>query len=100
MSETTPRTLEEIRKDIDGIDAELVTLLSRRAALAQEVGHVKGKDGRPYFTPERERAIYERLDRTNPGPLQTRQLIAIYREIISAAIALEKPLVCAYWGPP
>jgi chorismate mutase/prephenate dehydratase len=98
MSEVT-RTLDEIRGDIDSIDDQLVKLLSQRVELAQEVGRVKGKDKRPYFTPERERQIYEKLDRTNPGPLQTRQLVAIFREVISAARAAEKPLECSYWGP-
>lgn len=94
------RSLEEIRTDIDSLDRQLVQLLSQRASLAQEVGRVKGRDQKPYFTPERERAIYQRLDLDNPGPLQTRQLVSIYREIISAARALEKPLVAAFWGPP
>ena len=95
-----PRSLDLIRVDIDAIDAELVRLLSRRAALAQEVGRVKGRGGKPYFTPERERAIFERLDRENPGPLSNRQMRGVFREIISAARAAEKPLVVAYWGPP
>ena len=94
------RSLDEIRRDIDSIDEQLVKLLNERVSLAQEVGAVKGKDGRPFFTPERERQIYDKLQRSNPGPLQNRQLAAIYREIISAAIAAEKPLVIAYWGPP
>jgi chorismate mutase/prephenate dehydratase len=98
MSETG-RPLEEIRNDIDSIDDQLVKLLSRRVELAQEVGRVKGTSNRPYFTPERERQIFDRLDKTNPGPLQTRQLTAIFREIISAARAAEKNLVCSYWGP-
>ncbi|MFZ4508381.1 MAG: prephenate dehydratase [Fimbriimonas sp.] len=100
MSQETPRPLEEIRLDIDAIDAELVSLLSRRASLAQEVGLVKGRDQRPFFTPERERTIYQKLEDVNPGPLQNKQLIAIFREIISAARAAEKPLVVSYWGPP
>src|SRR5437879_9898705 len=95
----SPRPLEQIRKDIDAIDDQLVALLSRRVELAQEVGRVKGRDGRPYFTPERERQIFDKLDRINPGPLQGRQLSAIFREIISAARAAEKPLVAAFWGP-
>ncbi len=99
MAEGTHRTLLDIRKDIDAIDDELVALLSKRVELAQEVGLVKGKDNRPYFTPERERQIYEKLDRINPGPLRNRQLSAIFREIISAARAAEKPLVAAFWGP-
>lgn len=101
MSADQPlRSLNQIRADIDTIDESLVDLLSKRVELAQEVGRVKGKDLRPFFTPERERAIYEKLSRINPGPLQHRQLIAIFREIISAARAAEKPLVAAYWGPP
>ncbi len=100
MPDTPNRDLSAIRKDIDSIDADLVRLLSRRVELAQEVGRVKGRDGRPFFTPERERSIYQSLAEMNPGPMQTRQLIAVFREIISAARAAEKPLSCAYWGPP
>lgn len=100
MADGNHRTLQDIRQDIDAIDDELVALLSKRVELAQEVGRVKGKDNRPYFTPERERQIYEKLDQINPGPLRSRQLAAIFREIISAARAAEKPLVAAYWGPP
>lgn len=94
------RDLNEIRADIDGIDRELVRLLSRRAELAIEIGHSKRRDGSPFFVPERERAIFDKLERENPGPLTARQLHAIYREIISAAIAAEKPISVAYWGPP
>ena len=100
MAEGSNRTLQDIRHDIDAIDEELVALLSKRVELAQEVGHIKGKDNRPYFTPEREKQIYDKLAQINPGPLQHRQLAAIFREIISAARAAEKPLVAAYWGPP
>jgi chorismate mutase/prephenate dehydratase len=98
MSQT--HTLEEIRARIDAIDDDLVRILGQRVELAQEVGRLKGKDKRPFFTPERERQIYEKLANTNPGTLQTRQLIAIFREIISAARAAEKQLECAFWGPP
>lgn len=99
MAEAEPRPLDQIRQDIDGVDRELVRLLSRRAELAIEVGHTKRKAGTPFFVPERERAIFEKLARENPGPLTNKQLHAIYREIISAAIAAEKPLSVAFWGP-
>ncbi len=95
-----PRSLPEIRDEIDQVDGDLVRLLSRRAELAREVGRAKDKDQAPYFTPERERQIYARLKESNPGPLLDRQLTAIFREIISAARAAEKPLEVAYWGPP
>jgi chorismate mutase / prephenate dehydratase len=94
------RPLSEIRDDIDSVDAELIRLLSRRADLAIEVGKTKGLDGKPFFTPERERAIFERISTLNPGPLLPKQLRSIFREIISAARAAEKPLNVSYWGPP
>ncbi len=99
MTENKARPLPEIRADIDSVDRQLVELLNRRIGLAQEVGLVKGKDGKPFFTPEREREIYERLQDINPGPMQSRQLVGIFREIISAARAAEKQLKASYWGP-
>ena len=99
MSTEESRSLDQVRADIDAVDGQLVELLSRRADLAREIGVLKGLDGKPFFTPERERQIYEKLALQNPGPLQTRQLISIFREIISAARAAEKRLVTAYWGP-
>jgi chorismate mutase/prephenate dehydratase len=100
MSEDSKRSLDEVRQEIDAVDQNLVDLLSRRAELAQEIGRIKGADQKPFFTPEREREIYDRLAKINPGPLQSRQIVSIFREIISAARAAEKPLACAYWGPP
>lgn len=100
MSEETKRSIEQVRKDIDSVDRQLVELLSRRTELAQEIGLIKGKDQKPFFTPEREREVFEGLAKINPGPLQNRQIANIFREIISAARAAEKPLVAAYWGPP
>jgi chorismate mutase/prephenate dehydratase len=100
MPDDNNHKLDDIRQEIDSIDAALVDALNRRAGLAAEIGKLKGRDNRPFFTPERERAIYEKLAEINEGPLQRRQLVCIFREIISAARALEKPLNVAYWGPP
>lgn len=93
------RSLDAIRGEIDAIDADLVRLLSRRTELAIEIGHLKGRDGKPFFTPERERAVYERLRAENPGPLPAEALVGIFREVISAARASESPLRVGFWGP-
>ncbi len=92
--------LNELRKEIDQIDEQVVSLLSRRAAIAQEIGHHKSKTRSHYFTPEREQIVYKRLASLNQGPLPNDAIRAIWREIISAARALEKPLTIAYLGPP
>lgn len=91
--------LHELRKEIDQIDEQVVGLLNRRAEIAQEIGRHKARTRSHYFTPEREQTVYKRLAALNRGPLPASALRAIYREIISAAIALEKPLTVAYLGP-
>lgn len=93
-------TLQDLRKEIDQIDVQILQLLNRRAELAQQIGKMKQRSRAQFFTPEREQQIYRRLAQMNPGPLSGEQLRAIFREIISASRAQEKPLVIAYWGPP
>lgn len=93
------RKLDEIRLEINALDEQILELLNRRAALAQEIGTIKTRGGKPFFTPEREQSIYRQLTKKNKGPLTHEQAIAIFREVISVSRALEKPLVIAYWGP-
>ena len=93
--------LQELRGQIDAVDTELVALLNRRAELSLEVGRQKaGSASQRYFAPERERDLLQRLLALHTGPLPREALLAIYREIISASIALQKPMTVAYWGPP
>ncbi len=91
--------LGRLRQRIDQVDQSLIELLEERTRLAQEIGLLKGAEGRPFFTPERERLIFDRLARETSGVIPPERLQAIFREIISAARAAEKPLQVAYWGP-
>lgn len=91
--------LNDLRKEIDQIDAQVLDLLSRRAEIVQEVGHHKTRARSHYFTPEREQTVFKRLTALNKGPLDAAAVRAIYREIISACRALEKPLTVGYLGP-
>ena len=92
-------SLPEWRKEIDHIDEQMLNLLNRRAELARDIGLSKAKSRAHYFTPEREFAVFDRLLKRNPGPLDSSAIRSIFREIISACRALEKPLVVAYLGP-
>ncbi|MDX1935457.1 MAG: prephenate dehydratase [Capsulimonadales bacterium] len=92
-------SLQDLREKIDAIDDRLLTLLSERARLAQEVGTFKSKNATDFFKPERERQIFERLKEANPGPYPDEALQAIWREIISASRSLEAPTTAAYLGP-
>lgn len=91
--------LDDIRARIDTIDRQLLDLLSHRADLVHEVGVVKKRDGLQIYAPEREEALLRKLIELNQGRLPEKSIRAIYREIMSAALALEDDLQIAYLGP-
>lgn len=91
--------LDDIRQNIDAIDHQLLTLLSDRAELVHQVGVVKKRDGLQIYAPEREEALLRRLLEMNDGRLPEKSIRAIFREIMSAALALEDDLKIAYLGP-
>jgi chorismate mutase / prephenate dehydratase len=91
--------LSELRSKIDGLDQKIIQLLNERTSLALEVGKLKSETGKEIYAPERESQIYRKIDEDAKGPLPKDALKAIYREIMSAALALEKPLTIAYLGP-
>ncbi len=92
-------SLPEWRNEIDQIDAQVLELLNRRATLAQQIGQAKSTTRAHYFTPEREHIVFNRLASHNKGPLENDSVRAIYREVISACRALEKPLTVSFLGP-
>ena len=92
-------TLDEIRKKIDAIDTQLLDLLSQRADLVHGVGVIKRRNGLQIYAPDREDALLRKLVEMNRGRLPEKSIRAIYREIMSAALALEEDLKIAYLGP-
>ena len=84
--------LDELRVDIDSIDEQIVKLINERCKLAAKVGEWKKKRAHAIYVPEREKQLFEKLHAKNNGPISSSTLRSIYREIISGAIALEKPL--------
>jgi chorismate mutase/prephenate dehydratase len=87
------------RQAIDKLDEQLVRLLNERTRHVLAIGEIKRKAGQEIYAPHRERAVLDRIASLNPGPITGEQLQAIYREIMSSALALEKALSIAYLGP-
>jgi chorismate mutase/prephenate dehydratase len=91
--------MKELREEIDALDDQILSLLNRRARAAIDVGKIKEDQNLRFYVPEREVGILRRLTAKNPGPFPNEALKAIYREIISASLSLEKPLSVAFLGP-
>src|SRR2546427_1328690 len=92
-------TIPEHRKAIDKYDAQIVKLLNERTKHVLAIGEMKLKAGEEIYAPHRERAVFQRICRKNPGPMTNESLRAIYREIMSSALSLEKSMTVAYLGP-
>jgi chorismate mutase / prephenate dehydratase len=88
-----------MRQEIDAIDDRMMEFLNQRASLVLQVGKLKAGEKRDFHVPSREREIYERLISHNPGPFPNEALKSVFREIISASLALEAPMKVAFFGP-
>jgi len=91
--------IEDLRARIDAIDSGILRLLNERAELVVEVGRLKAAQNLEFHAPQREEAIYARLQQENAGPFPSTALRPVFREIISACLSLEHPLRVAFLGP-
>ena len=95
--------LGELREEIDALDQQIMELISARAKCAQEVAHVKmaanpGEDVF-FYRPEREAQVLRHIMEKNAGPLDNEEMARLFRQIMSACLALEQPIKVAFLGP-
>jgi chorismate mutase / prephenate dehydratase len=88
--------LAELRARIDALDLELLKLVNQRASCAHEIGQIKQG---AFYRPEREAQVLRRVKELNGGPLPAETVAILFREIMSACLALEKRLSVAFLGP-
>ncbi len=93
------KNIDALRNGVDEIDHEILELLNRRASLVIEIGKAKSKQKSEFYVPEREQEIFRRLAAKNKGPFPTSAIRAVFREIMSASLSLERPLKVAFLGP-
>jgi chorismate mutase/prephenate dehydratase len=91
--------LGSLRVAIDSIDQQILSLLNQRAHVAEKVGELKRKEGSPFFRPDRVAQVISKIQNANQGPLLNQHVAAIWREIMSACLALEAPQRVAVLGP-
>jgi len=91
--------LGALRVQIDSIDQQLLSLLNQRARVAEQVGEIKRAEGSPFFRPDRVAQVIEKIQKANQGPLLNQHVASIWREIMSACLALEAPQRVAVLGP-
>ena len=96
------KTLAQLRTEIDALDQQLLELISARANCAAAVGAYKknhADENMQFYRPEREAEVLRRVAERNQGPLADEEVSRLFREIMSACLALEKPMDIAFLGP-
>ena len=91
-----PGELERLREEIDRLDDRILDALNERAKYARRIGTLKVGQA---YRPEREAQVLRRIKERNPGPLSSETVALLFREIMSACLALERPITVAYLGP-
>lgn len=95
------KTLEQLRVEIDALDKQIQALIGERAELASKVAEVKkcSKDKSSFYRPEREAQVLRAIIQRNETVLKNKDMAHIFREIMSACLALEQGIAVAYLGP-
>jgi chorismate mutase/prephenate dehydratase len=93
------KNLKDLREEIDNIDSRIIELINKRGLVSREIGGIKKLRKQPVYSPDRESQVYDALAKRSGGPILGESLKAVYREIMSACLSLEKKLTVAYLGP-
>ena len=91
-------SLDKLRKKINELDRKIVGFLNDRATISQAIGKMKLKTNKEIYSPHREKEVLEHVKGLSQGPMTSDGLEAIYREIMSTSLSLEKALKIAYLG--
>ncbi len=99
---TEQQQLTEIRNQIDTLDKQIQNLIGQRAECAQKVADIKTQGGNVnavFYRPEREAQVLRAVKERNESLLPDVEMAKLFREIMSACLALEEPLSVAFLGP-
>lgn len=93
------KELKTLRQKIDELDKKILHILNQRTEIALQIGKIKSNDDISIYAPKREKEIYRQIVELNKGPLKQETIKAIYREIMSGTLSLQKKIRIAYLGP-
>ncbi|MFO7765529.1 MAG: chorismate mutase [Pelovirga sp.] len=82
--------IDKLRQHINQLDDELLRIFNERAALAVKIGEAKKELDLPIYDPRREKLIFERMHRNNPGPLDNAAIVRLFERVIDESRSLER----------
>lgn len=82
--------ISDLRKEIDRLDHELLSIFNQRAALALKIGEIKKERDLPVYDPSREKLIFDEMTSANPGPLENDAIVRLFERVIDESRSLER----------
>ena len=92
-------TIDELRREIDRLDSELLQIFNQRADFALKIGEIKKGKGLPVYDPAREKLIFQRMKEENPGPLDNEAIVRLFERVIDESRRLERIMTSKEQGP-
>ncbi len=83
-------TIDDLRREIDRLDSELLRIFNERASLALRIGEIKKGLALPVYDPSREKRIFQRMKDENPGPLDDQAIVRLFERVIDESRRLER----------
>ena len=83
-------TIDDLRREIDHLDSELLRIFNQRADFALKIGEIKKVLGLPVYDPAREKLIFQRMKTENPGPLDDEAIVRLFERVIDESRRLER----------
>jgi chorismate mutase len=83
-------TIDELRREIDRLDSELLRIFNERASLALKIGEIKKGLSLPVYDPAREKRIFQRMKEENPGPLDDQAIVRLFERVVDESRRLER----------
>jgi chorismate mutase/prephenate dehydratase len=86
--------LDELRKEIDEIDVQLVTLITRRMEVVDAVAEIKKSEGLTVFHPEREKEVIERASGMVPTQFNY-YVMSLYKHILDLSKLRQREVIAS-----
>lgn len=83
-------TIDDLRREIDRLDSDLLRIFNQRADFALKIGEIKKARGLPVYDPAREKKIFQRMKEENPGPLDDDAMVRLFERVIDESRRLER----------
>ncbi|HFI0065843.1 TPA: chorismate mutase [Streptococcus suis] len=88
--------LEDIRKDINDLDCQLVSLLEQRMELVNQVTAYKRATGKPVLDASREQAVLDRVGSLVENPAYRSAIVATFSDIMAQSRAYQAEKLADY----